>query len=315
MNHVSNKAKQYGVIALKLLILSLCCMVIFTRISDTEEAVFSSISDKLQYFPSYLWILIPILVILNWSLEIEKWKILASQVSEISFKESMNQSLAALSASLWTPNRVGEYGVKAMFFAPEHRKKILLLKLFGNSAQLLSTLVFGIIGIGILSTSTDLQLSLSKLGVALLGIALLLILGIRYRSKTLIIRGLSIDNVFKYFRSLSLSSKTSVLAISVFRYLVFGSMFLILLMEFGLESSLISTAAFICSVYLLSSVIPSFVLFDVAVKGSVAVWLAAQLGFEPLVVLSVVFVMWLLNFVLPAILGFYFVIRYKPAFE
>lgn len=313
MNLVSNKAKQYGITALKLLILTLCFLVIFRKIQNTEEAIFGRIAESLGHATAYLWILVPILVILNWSLEIQKWRILAGNVTPISFGEAAKQSLAALSASLWTPNRIGEYGAKAMFYPAEHRKKIMLLKLLGNSSQQCCTLVFGLTGIIFLSSYVILPLSLAKVALLLLTVFALLYLGYRYRRKNLVIKGLSIANVLKYYRGLSLGNNIKILVISALRYLVFGSLFLILLMEFDIGSDIPKAIAFICSVYLLSSVIPSFVLFDVAVKGSVAVWLASQVGFDVVVVLAVIFLMWFLNFVVPAIFGSYFVIRYKPS--
>ena len=63
--------------------------------------------------------------------------------------------------------------------------------------------------------------------------------------------------------------------------------------------------------YLLASIIPSIFIFDVVIKGGIAVYLFSIIGIDELVTLSVVTLMWILNFVLPSILGSYYVLRFK----
>jgi len=54
--------------------------------------------------------------------------------------------------------------------------------------------------------------------------------------------------------------------------------------------------------------------FDVVLKGTVAIWVFSFYNLEPLTVLSITSIMWILNFVLPAIIGSYFVLTFKPNF-
>jgi hypothetical protein len=68
----------------------------------------------------------------------------------------------------------------------------------------------------------------------------------------------------------------------------------------------------ILSMYLLVSVIPSVFIFDVVVRGGVAVWLFSLAEVNELIVLSTVLVMWILNFVFPAIVGSILLIKHKP---
>ena len=64
--------------------------------------------------------------------------------------------------------------------------------------------------------------------------------------------------------------------------------------------------------YLITSLIPMLFIFDVVVKSSVAVWLFGYLNLSELSILSVVSLMWILNFVLPSIVGSYFVLNFMP---
>ena len=45
-------------------------------------------------------------------MEIAKWKILTNNVKKNSWLDATKQSLASLTLSLITPNRIGEYGAK-----------------------------------------------------------------------------------------------------------------------------------------------------------------------------------------------------------
>ena len=64
--------------------------------------------------------------------------------------------------------------------------------------------------------------------------------------------------------------------------------------------------------YFLASILPSIHLMDVAIKGSVALFLFSKLGVEDWKILTITSLMWFFNLVLPVILGSYFVMRFKP---
>jgi len=63
--------------------------------------------------------------------------------------------------------------------------------------------------------------------------------------------------------------------------------------------------------YLLVSIIPSIFIFDVIIKGSVAVYLFSFVGANELTILVIVTIMWLLNFVMPSIFGSYHVLNFS----
>jgi hypothetical protein len=86
-----------------------------------------------------------------------------------------------------------------------------------------------------------------------------------------------------------------------------------LLHLFGAEIGFKNALFFIFAMYLLVSILPSIFIFDVVMRGGVAVWLFSLAGVDEIVVLATVLAMWLLNTVLPAICGSYFVARHKPA--
>ncbi len=63
--------------------------------------------------------------------------------------------------------------------------------------------------------------------------------------------------------------------------------------------------------YLLASVVPTLFIFDVIIKSSVAVYLFAIVGVNDFTTLSIITIMWLLNFVIPSMFGSYYVLNFN----
>jgi hypothetical protein len=84
---------------------------------------------------------------LNRLFEILKWKNLVSYLHPISLGEATKQVLAALTAGLFTPNGVGEYAGKALYFPKKETKRVLFLNLICNGIQMVLTTIFGLIGL------------------------------------------------------------------------------------------------------------------------------------------------------------------------
>ncbi|MEY2703467.1 MAG: hypothetical protein RLY43_2106, partial [Bacteroidota bacterium] len=83
----------------------------------------------------------------NRFLEILKWQNLASFVRAITIGEASKQVLAALTAGLFTPNGIGEYAGKAMYYNKKNTKKIIFLNLICNGIQMLLAITFGLLSL------------------------------------------------------------------------------------------------------------------------------------------------------------------------
>jgi hypothetical protein len=98
---------------------------------------------------------------------------------------------------------------------------------------------------------------------------------------------------------------------ALIRYFIFSFLFYLLLLFFGVEIRFSEAVPILFSMYLFVSVIPTIFIFDLVVRGGVAVWLFSLAGVSELATLSTVLSMWLLNFVFPAIWGSFYVANYK----
>ena len=308
----SHKAKHYGLITLKVLIVLLTFGYVYSRLTTDESLAFTEYlgSLKLNSAVPYLWFIT--LAAANWCLEIGKWKSAAGVIRPISFKEAAKQSLASLTVSLATPNRIGDYGAKAVYFPAGDRKKILLLNFLSNLYQLSVTLVLGILGLILISRVYTLGVNTANVMIGLGILLLLFVLGFYFKRKEFVLKGLSIEKVLAYFKGLPTNLHLRLWLLSLLRYLVFSYLFLKLLRFFDADIPLSHAYPLIFAMYLFVSALPTIFILDVVVRGGVAVWLFSLEGIPEWPVLCAVLSSWLLNFAIPSIIGSYYLFTYKP---
>lgn len=310
-----NKTKQYLLATAKVLILCFSLGYIFYKIAYNNALGFSEFREALSArlpVSGYWFLLFLMLAGGNWFLEILKWQRLVSYLEKISFPTALKQSLAALTVSLATPNRIGEFGAKALFFERAKRKQILLLQLFSSGSQLFVTILFGLAGLLFLSRNFNIEYSLRTLCYVSIGAILSAAVLYYFKEKELLMKGFSVLKVVRFFKKIPFRIKRDALLFSVFRYGIFSGMFYGLLMYFGAEIFFFETILLIFTMYLLVSLLPTIFIFDVVVRGSVAVWLFSFVGIPEWIVLASVLGSWIFNFVFPALLGSYFVVTFQP---
>lgn len=245
----------------------------------------------------------------NWFLEILKWKTLVSSIKKISFYQALMQSLSSLTISLLTPNRIGEYGAKAIYYPKNERSNILFLNFLGNFNQMLVTLLFGVFGLFFLLQLLPISLELSE--AQIIGLFTFFILLLLFSlNKT---GGHYLNKIVKQLKTIGTKIHFLNFNYSVLRYLIFSHQFYFLLYFFGADIDYFNAMQVIFTMYLFASVIPGFVVFDWLIKGSVAVSLFDVYDINEVLILSVTSMMWLANFALPSLIGSYFVLTFsKP---
>jgi hypothetical protein len=94
-----------------------------------------------------------------------------------------------------------------------------------------------------------------------------------------------------------------VLTLSALRYLVFAGQFVGRLWWLEVQVPLPVMVAAVTVIYLVSTLIPTMLLTELGVRGSVAVGILAPLGGDAALVLLATFSVWAINLVLPALAG------------
>ncbi|HBC05464.1 MAG TPA: hypothetical protein PKH16_04610 [Aequorivita sp.] len=313
---VPHKAKQYLLAVAKVLVIAITFGYIFYKLKNNTSLGFREFTTTIfskGSIAKYSLLFFCFLAAANWFFEILKWQTLVSAFEKINFKTALKQSLASLTVSLATPNRIGEYGAKALFFENRKRKKILMLNFISGMAQMFVTSFFGFFGLLYLLPNFNIYYSVTMICYFGIGVILLFAIGYYFKEKELLLKGFSIVKVIQFFKKIPFQIKFKTVLFSAFRYAIFSGMFYGILVFFGGKIAFSEAIPLIFAMYFLVSIFPTLFIFDVVIRGSVAVWLFSFAGVPELIVLSTVLAMWLFNFVLPSLLGSFFVLTYQPA--
>jgi hypothetical protein len=303
MISISHKAKQFLIVVTKLLIVGGAFYFIYNQLANNEQLdweKFVILFKKNQSVAGISFILL--LSVLNRFFEILKWQNLVSHLHKISVAEASKQVLGALTAGLFTPNGIGEYAGKALFFEKAKAKKIVFLNLICNGIQMILSIVFGTIGLWILGYGFwVLVILISFIGFWLLAIGL----------KKFTIKGYSIEKLIAKINEIPKTIHQKNIILAICRYMIFSHQYYFLFLAFDVDLPYFTLMATIASVYFLASSLPTFQFLDFAVKGSVAVYFFGILGVNEWIVIFISTLMWFLNVVFPVIIGSYYVMNFK----
>jgi Lysylphosphatidylglycerol synthase TM region len=247
----------------------------------------------------YIYLMISSLFLLNWYFEILKWKIIISPVKNISILESSKQTFLAFIAAPFLPAKLGEYGIKTIYFETNDKEKVLIAQFLVNFFQLLVTLIFGSIGLGFLGIQ-DGQL-FEKIYIIL--VVIIFGISILFLFKDFKFFGSSFQIIYHKIILFSKKINQKVFLISVLRYLVFLHQFYFFIVFFGIELSYFQSIVVISSMYILASFIPSFSVLDLAIKGSISVYLFSFFTNDLEKIIWTNGSMWLFNTFLPLLIG------------
>jgi len=313
MISIPHKAKQFLVLLIKLLIVGGAFYFIYTQLANNDKldwTKFQKLVLEKQSFANIAFILF--LTFLNRFLEILKWQNLVEVINTIKLKEASKQVLGALTAGLFTPNGIGEYAGKALFFDKSQAKKIVFLNLICNGIQMILTIVFGIFGLLYFNANFDV-ITTKTVGI-LFGV-LILIVAVLFFMKKISIKGYSIEKLIHKINGIPKQIHQKNILLAIGRYLVFSHQYYFLFLIFDVEIPYFLLMATIASVYFLASSLPTFQFLDFAVKGSVAVYFFGLLGVNEWIVVFISTLMWFLNVVIPVVIGSYFVLNFKAQWK
>lgn len=313
MRWLHHKSKQMFLLLLKVGLLSAICLFIYHRLTENTGLSWASFNLQLQQIQVTDFFILSLFTVFNWGLETMKWKKLVQKITIINWQQSAFQLLSSHAIAILTPNRIGEYGTKPIFFHKKFWKNIVLFNFFGNMGQLFATLIFGLIGIILLLENSAFNfnfVSVKNLWIGFFAIGTVLF----FLRKSSYFKE-QFSKLKKAFFQFSLKDRLQILGLSMARYLVFSHQFYMLLILMNIEISYLDAFTCIFSMYFLASILPSIFLLDAVVKGGIAVWLFSFYQVGALPILAISLAMWLLNFALPAVMGSVLLFKFEPRFH
>ena len=211
-------------------------------------------------------VLLIVLMPFNWAAETRKWISLVRKVEYLSFWQAFKAVLAGVAFSLFTPNRVGEFGGRILFVRPRNALKAALSTLVGSFAQQLILIGFGFVGfVYFLVRLWTIETWILQ-GIIFLGALLILLLAFAFLNLNLIVpivKKVAFLHRFKkvirnvhIVRKYSTSELNETLLWASIRYLIYCSQYYFALKFFGIDVPVLDSAACIATVYLLQTSIP-----------------------------------------------------------
>jgi|694.fasta_scaffold01591_15 hypothetical protein len=249
-------------------------------------------------YPIWLFGIMFLFSVANWFIDIKKWELLVNQIKKVSFYEALKQSLSSFVLSLITPNRMGEYGLKILFYKKNDWKKVVFFQSLHGMSQFFATLCFGFMGC-------------LFFGYYFLASALLfggVVLSVLFYSKKLPSKLLFLLKKTKF---ISKQLAIHVIILSLIKYLIFSFQFLLFMTFLDVKVDYFSIYFGITLMYLFSSLVPTLHFFDVLIKGSVGIYVFNKIGIHPTFVLETALMMWLFNMLIPALIGMIFWLKIK----
>ena len=267
-----------------------------------------------------LIVIVLFLMFLNWFLEALKWRYMISKIEKVSIYTSLKAVFAGITVSSFTPNRVGEYGGRVFYLEKADRLKGVIITFIGSMSQLLITILFGSISFIILSEllfeSKIFFSAISKFKLLVFLLLFLLNVFVFYFFYN-VHSFISFFNLNKYinrfkqyiqtFTIYNSRELTNILLFSFSRYIVFSIQFLILLNIFEIDSPTFNSMLSVMLFFLFVSIIPTIVFAEIGVRGSVAIYVFSLFTINSIGVFSSTLLLWIINLVIPSLIGIYFV--------
>ena len=270
-------------------------------------------------------ILLLILMLINWAFEAIKWRKLVLKLEALSFSTSLKSVFTGVTVSVFTPNRIGEFGGRIIYLKPENRLKAILLNFVGTSAQLLVTMVTGLCAffyyyiyrISFSNSSSNatkvIKYSFFTIGLSLIFTALLIVLYFNCSKLAQI-------DFFKkrlprfqtYFEALAQATQKELvlmLLISFFRYCIFTLQFYILLKFFQVPIDFIQGIAMIALTFFAITIIPTVSITEIGVRAFAALTFIGILSNNNAGIAMASLTLWIVNVAIPATIGSLFLLR------
>jgi hypothetical protein len=292
---------------LKLLALAVLIFFLYQRL-DKFDAQQRQFSLEHPLFLAFGLVLMPI----NWWTEWRKWTLSLGRAGVQSEKSIVFHSfLAGMVTGMLTPNMLGNFIGRILYFDRKHRVQLTLLTLIGSMSQFAVTMVVGALAV-ILLHKLPFETPLGSTIYFLIALVACLFLVLYFRMEWLL-KFLRKRTFVRGLLALLESNKDlriRMLGLGIFRHLIFTLQFSCVLYAFGVEIDATSIL-WIWQFYFWVTLAPSLFLGKLGVRESVAVWVFAAAGISEFPVVLAAFSIWVMNLFLPTLVSLVILKRAK----
>jgi hypothetical protein len=317
---VNKQQRKILGLSLKIVITGLSFVYILITLKNffySEEHV-----DFLSEFMIVPFLAAILLMPLNWLIESVKWRFLVKELETIKIRDALKAVFSGITFAVFTPNRIGELVGRIFILDPKNRSKAVFATATGSLSQQTVTLFAGVLFGMIFLMNEPLQyldissnsLRLIKI-LSLISLMLAVLIFFNLKFVVFILRKLKLpDKILsplEFLVNYNRMGLLRVLSYSFLRYAVFVGQFILLLMTFGVDISIFDAFTGIALSYFASSVIPSFTLAEIGIRGSAALFFLGIYSDNDAGIFSAAAVLWMINLAVPAVIGSVFFSRTK----
>ncbi len=310
MNAVS--LKRLSSIALKVLILVLLIWAIYIQLFQQQQ--FENLQEAFyeNIHTSYILIIALVLTLMPpvWYLETQKWRNLIQIEGKPLFIDALKGVLSGVTLAFFTPNRIGDYAGRILFVKNGFKAEAVKASIAGSLSQFITTIAIGLI---LLSTTlfkfSGIEINYLQLlivsSIIFLSIAVWCFIRFDQLSKKLLQLNIfrKWSSKIKQINSYTGKQLGQTMLFSISRYLLFSTQYVLLLILFGVDGDLFLLFGLVGISYLIQTIIPSFALLELGIRGNVAMFLFGQFGANELAVLAATSLLWIINLLIPALIG------------
>ena len=272
-----------------------------------------------NFTKSFSWAQFPflfaaiLLMPVNIFLESTKWRLFVEEFQEdFSISDALKSMLCGSFFGFISPNRVGEFLGRLNRIKKESRSRALTAGYWGGLAQFIVTFSFGIYmgGRAIMHHANIKSLDVYTIPAALLIIICASIVYFNLKwflskvSQFPLLRKITKKYPLEY--EVPKQKLLLILFITLLRYLVYVAQYIYLLYFFGVDLSYEALFSAVSTMLVVHTLFPSVPFIDLAVKGNALVLVLKNLSNNELGILLAVFTIWVINIIIPALVGYYF---------
>lgn len=269
-----------------------------------SAALFSS-----HAFPSRFpqWLFILLFCPLNWFLEAAKWKASLRSMSDLSFWQSFREVLSGQALNLVAPGSVGHY-VGRIAHAQQDSLERVGAVFVCQACQMAITFSASLLGFWYWGPAI-LPFQQQSAPLILLGILAGLVFVLLCAS---LVRREWIRRVKYGLKKLSLIQFLEIGMLSLVRYLVFTTQFVLMLQIAGADRVWYELALAISLVFMAKSLMPSIhFMSDLGLREFCALLFLPAIGIKDEIVLLASLWIWLINILLPSLVGAFMLLHVK----
>jgi hypothetical protein len=315
------KAKKLLSYLLKLAILVLAFLFIYHRIAKNDKNLshFKLLVAHISYNKVLVtFVLIVLLMVLNWLLESLKWWRLTRILSPMSVWNAIESVFCGLTWAIFTPNRIGEYGGRVMFLPNRKRIYGVFAMAVGSFGQNVITNVLGASAsiwflYSFIHLNDWLMLGITVIASVFMACMLTFYFNIKWMV-SLLSRVKFLKKFHRFFDIMAEYETVELLNIMWFclaRFFVFTFQYYLVIHLLIPQLPIWEMALLMFVFFFIQSALPSLDLVDIGVRNITALTLFGYVTNQSTAIVVSISLIYVINMIIPAIIGSIFVFKLK----